>query len=267
MAQSDLRRHRGEYGVDGSFHRIPARAQMAILGALVATLSGFAALSVARGRPGRAGAAGSVAALLVGTAASYFQATLAGKFAAWARLLEGLELRGDERLLDLGCGRGAVLLSAARRLPRGLAVGVDLWEPDQTGNSAAATLNNARLEGVVDRVELHTADITRLPFPDASFDVVVSNLVLHNVPGAAGRRAALEEAVRVLRPGGRLLLADLAFTRGYAARLRELGLRDVRRRSLGWRMWWGGPWFRTHVVTATRSSADESGHPAPSSAS
>src|SRR5438270_621724 len=49
------------------------------------------------------------------------------KFAVWAELLDRLDLRGDERLLDVGCGRGAVLLMAARRLPRGRAVGVDVW--------------------------------------------------------------------------------------------------------------------------------------------
>jgi ubiquinone/menaquinone biosynthesis C-methylase UbiE len=105
---------------------------------------------------------------------------------------------------------------------------------------------------VADRVELHTADMTRLPFAAGAFDVVVSSLALHNIPTAAARRAALDEAVRVLRPGGRLLIVDLAFTRGHATRLRKLGLRDVRRRGLGWRIWLGGPWLTTHVVTAVK---------------
>jgi hypothetical protein len=53
--------------------------------------------------------------------------SLRGKFLVWEELLDRLELRGDEQVLDLGCGRGAVLLLAARRLTTGRAVGVDLW--------------------------------------------------------------------------------------------------------------------------------------------
>lgn len=107
-------------------------------------------------------------------------------------------------------------------------------------------------ENVADRIELHTADMTALPLPDQSVDVIVSNLAIHNTDGHAGRRLALDEAVRVLRPGGRLAIADLWETRQHAARLRELGWRDVRRRNLGWRMWYGGPWFSTRLVTATK---------------
>jgi arsenite methyltransferase len=162
-------------------------------------------------------------------------------------------------VLDLGCGRGALLLSAARLVPRGRAVGIDLWRADQTGNSPAATRRNAEREGVADRVELDTGDMTALPYADATFDVVVSNLAIHNIPSAAGRRAALDEAVRVLRPGGRLAVADLWATNRHRERLVELGLTDVRRRDLGWRMWWGGPWFPTHLVTAVKSVDTQAG--------
>src|SRR5262249_679508 len=159
------------------------------------------------------------------------------------------------RVLDLGCGRGAVLLLAAQRLTTGRAVGVDLWRSeDQSGNSAAATLRNARVEGVADRVEVLTADMTALPFEDASFDLVVSSLAVHNIRGWAGRSRALEEAVRVLRPGGRLMIADIFATGHYRDHLVRLGMSDVVRRDLGWRLWWGGPWVRTHLVFAVKGS-------------
>ncbi|HEX2808940.1 MAG TPA: class I SAM-dependent methyltransferase [Kineosporiaceae bacterium] len=58
------------------------------------------------------------------------------------------------------------------------------------------------------RVELHTADMTALPFPDASFAVVTRALAIHNIPTADGRRRAVDEAMRVLRPGGHLLPTD-----------------------------------------------------------
>jgi SAM-dependent methyltransferase len=176
-----------------------------------------------------------------------------GKFVVWAELLDQLRLRGDERILDLGCGRGAVLLLAARHLTTGQAVGVDLWRrQDQSGNAAEATRRNALAEGVADRVELHTADMTALPFEADSFGVVVSNVAMHNVRSLAGREKAVEEAVRVLRPGGRLLIADLWATRQYAMHLAKVGMADIGRRGLGWRMWWSGPWLPTRLVTATK---------------
>ena len=171
----------------------------------------------------------------------------------WADLLDQLGLRGDERILDLGCGRGAVLLLAAQHLTTGRAVGVDLWRSgDQSGNAADATRRNAIAEGVADRVELHTADMTALPLEDDSFDVVVSSLAMHNIRGRAGREKALEEAVRVLRPGGRLMIADIWATRQYRTHLAKIGMNDIARRSLGWRFWWSGPWAPTRLVTATK---------------
>src|SRR5438309_1219119 len=100
--------------------------------------------------------------------------------------------------------------------------------------------------------------MTALPFGAASFDVVVSNAAIHNVSGRASREKVIEEAVRVLRPGGRLMIADLWATRLYRAHLAKLGLSDVARRSLGWRMWWSGPWLPTLLVTATKPDRQES---------
>jgi len=153
---------------------------------------------------GFAGFAPGVAGLWLFLNAGFFvYTTRAGKFAVWAELLDRLDLQGDERLLDVGCGRGAVLLMAARRLPRGRAVGVDVWSAkDQSGNAEQVTRRNADLEGVADRVELHTADMRQLPFEDGSFDVVVSSLAIHNISGAGERARALREAARVLKQGG-----------------------------------------------------------------
>ncbi len=175
----------------------------------------------------------------------YLHNTLRGKFVVWGRLLDQLHLRGDERILDLGCGRGAVLLMAAQHLTTGRAVGVDLWRNlDQSGNSLEATRRNAIAEGVADRVELHTGDMTALPFEDNCFDLVVSSLAVHNISGSAGREKAISEAARVLRPGGRLMIVDIRATRQHAAQLAKLGMSAVARRRLGWQPWW--------VVTATK---------------
>src|SRR5262249_60224567 len=125
-----------------------------------------------------------VVVILVASVCSGFYTSRRGKFVVWWRLLDSLALQGDERVLDLGCGRGAVLLMAGERLHTGRAVGVDLWNrADQSGNSPDATRRNADAEGVAGRVELHTADMTALPFPSDSFDVVLSNVAIHNIKG------------------------------------------------------------------------------------
>ena len=146
------------------------------------------------------------------------------------RLLDSLPWRGDEAVLDVGCGRGLLLIGAARRLTTGKAVGVDIWQAaDLSGNRPEATLENARPEGVADRVEVRDGDARRLPFADGAFDVVVSKEALHNIYNAAERDTAVREIARVLKLGGRLLLGDVRHTGRYARVLRESGLVDVRR--------------------------------------
>jgi arsenite methyltransferase len=249
---TELTRPRGRYGVDGDYRLIPAPAILGGYLLLCLAAAGFAGTLLVSGRTLFGFCVAVVAVLLVGMGVSVRRFSRRGKFEVWARLLTRIGLRGDERLLDLGCGRGAVLLTAAKLVPHGSAVGVDIWRADQTGNSPEATLANADAEGVADRVELHTADMTDLAFPDDSFDLVVSNLAIHNLADNGARQSAIVEAVRVLRPGGHVAIADLGFTRHYVAWLRQCGMVDVERRSLGWRAWWGVPFIRTHAVTATK---------------
>jgi arsenite methyltransferase len=252
MTETAIREHKGDYGIDGSFHTVSARGQAIGVAAASAALAALAGISLTRGKRLTAALTGTSAAAIAASAALYIYATKAGKFEVWNRILDDLRLQGDETVLDMGCGRGAVLLATAKRLPRGRAIGIDLWQADQTDNSPSATLANAELENVADRIELHTADMTALPLDDNSVDVTVSSLAIHNIPSHEGRRQALGEAMRVLRPGGRLAIADLRETRQHAAHLRERGWNNVRRISIGWRMWYGGPWVSTRLVTATK---------------
>ena len=187
------------------------------------------------------------------TAASFAYTTRRGKFVVWSKILEDLKLRGDERVLDMGSGRGAVQLLAAQLLPRGEATALDLWRSsDQSGNAEAAARKNAAAEGVSDRAAFKTGDMSKMPFPNSSFDLVVSSLAIHNIEDQATRQRAIDEAVRVLKPGGRLAIADFRATDTYATRLRELGMTGITRRNLGWRFWYGGPWTATYLVSAAK---------------
>lgn len=146
-----------------------------------------------------------------------------------------------------------MLLLAAKRLPEGRAVGIDLWSPtDQSGNSEETILRNAELEGVRERVELITGDMRRLPFPDRSFDVVTSSLAIHNIVDEEGREQALEEIWRVTKPGGTALVADFRHTDEYARCLAGWPGASVERRRLDWRFWYGGPQAATSLVTMRR---------------
>src|SRR5262245_17334223 len=147
-----------------------------------------------------------------------------GKVREREAYLDRLQWRGDERVLDVGCGRGLFLVGAAKRLTTGRAVGIDIWQAaDLSGNEPAATLKNAMSEGVADRVEVQTADARKLPFDDASFDVVLSSAALHNIYNAGQRQTAVREIARVLKVGGRVLIVDVRHTHDYAKTLSDAG--------------------------------------------
>lgn len=147
-----------------------------------------------------------------------------GKLAMRDRLLDSLELKGDEKVLDAGCGRGLMMIGAAKRLKSGKVTGIDIWSPiDLSKNSAEAARENAKIEGVSDKVRVENGDVRHLVYPDKNFDVVVSSLVIHNIPDARERDRAVRELWRVLRPGGKLLIWDIQRTEDYAKVLRESG--------------------------------------------
>ena len=188
--------------------------------------------------------------------ASFLYTTRRGKFVEWNKILDTLHLRGDERLLDLGCGRGAVLVAVARRLTTGRITGIDIWNTsDQSGNARDVTLRNASLEGVAPRVQIDTGDMRALPYPNDSFDLIVSSLAIHNIASSADRRQAILEAFRVLKPAGQIVIADIRATRAYEQTLLSLGAANVVRRRLGWRFWWGNPFAATTLLTASKPPA------------
>jgi SAM-dependent methyltransferase len=240
-------RGRADYGIDA-----PPVVAGALAGALVATGTGlyFWLVSDATGFiPDVLEEAVWVGLGLFVFAAVMVWSSKVGKRRLARSLLAEIPWRGDERVLDVGCGRGLLLVEAAGHLTAGRAVGVDVWSrKDQSGNSPETTLRNAELEGIRHRLDVVTGDATNLPFPDGAFDVVLSGLVLHNIADRQRRRTAVREIARVLGPGGRLVVVDILHTEEYMHELEAAGAANVRRSGMQ-------PLFllpTTRAVTATK---------------
>lgn len=121
-------------------------------------------------------------------------------------------LTPGETVLDVGCGAGMDLLLAARHVGRaGRAIGVDM-----TASMIDVARASAREAGL-DNVEIRPGDAESLPLDDASVDAVISNGVLNLT---TDKRRAFAEIARVLRPGGRLLLADIAVEKELSEKIR-----------------------------------------------
>lgn len=113
--------------------------------------------------------------------------------------LDDLDLRGDDRLLDVACGAGKLVRAVAPRVER--AVGVDL---------SPGMIEDARRQSgdadAADRIEFAVAPSDRLPFGDGEFTAIVTTTAFHHFPAPA---ASAGEMARVLAPGGRILIGDL----------------------------------------------------------
>ena len=146
------------------------------------------------------------------------------------RLLDEHPWRGDEQVLDVGCGRGLVAIGAARRLgPGGKVHGLDLWQArDLSDNSPGSATANAEAAGVADRLVIDTGDMRAMPYADGQFDVIASMTAIHNIEDKPGRTQAIAEIWRVTKPGGQILIYDIRHAGAYADQLKALGAADVR---------------------------------------
>ncbi|AXB43268.1 class I SAM-dependent methyltransferase [Amycolatopsis albispora] len=143
----------------------------------------------------------------------------------------------EDQVLDLGCGTGRITLPVARRA--GSVTGFDL-----TGSMLEQAARKAGEENL--QVRFEQGDMADLPFPDDSFDVVVSVLALMHVP-PADHPAVFAEIRRVLRPGGRLLLGvkNAVFERFSSAdRFATVDITDVENKELVFTGTQGGAEFR-----------------------
>jgi SAM-dependent methyltransferase len=124
-------------------------------------------------------------------------------------MVEPMNWRGDETVLDVGTGSGILLFACAKYLRTGRATGIDIYDPNAGGGSPEIFWRNAQAEGVAERVELLNVDARQMTFADETFDVTVSSLAMHHVGAAQDRRRATEEIIRVLKSGGKVVICDM----------------------------------------------------------
>ena len=155
-----------------------------------------------------------------------------GKFRHRDRMISLIAWTGKEMVLDVGTGRGLLMIAAAKKLTTGKSIGIDIWSAkDLSGNRPENALRNAELEGVSGRVQVLSEDATKMSFPDSTFDIVLSNVCIHNIPTAEGRAAACREIVSVLKPGGVALISDFIHLGEYTKAFQKVGAKAER---AGW---------------------------------
>jgi ubiquinone/menaquinone biosynthesis C-methylase UbiE len=143
--------------------------------------------------------------------------TLGGERKFRQRTLDLAELRSGDAVLDVGCGTGTLLVEAAKRVGQsGSAHGID-----RSAEMLAHARHKAAAQGIV--ASLVEGSSNHLAFPDASFDVVFSTLMLHHLP-APMQIATVAEMRRVLRPGGRIVIVDMQRPRKISAVFSHIGL-------------------------------------------
>jgi ubiquinone/menaquinone biosynthesis C-methylase UbiE len=123
-------------------------------------------------------------------------------------VMDELKWDGSGRAIDIGCGNGPLTIMAAKKYPESLVTGIDYWG-GMWEYSRDVCIENAKLEGVEDRVEFKKATASDLPFEEGYFDAAMSNLVFHEVKDTKDKTLLIKEALRVVKPGGVFAFQDI----------------------------------------------------------
>jgi len=167
--------------------------------------------------------------IILVVAISLYWSSRLGKPREIDNVLRQIPWGGSETIVDVGCGRGMMTIAAAKRLVDGTAVGVDLWRKrDLTGNNPRSVSTNAVAEGVNDKVTAIKSDARFLPFEDESVDVSMSSMMIHLIGRRTERTKALDELIRITKPGGRIAIVDSGSGGEYSRYLRSRGITDVK---------------------------------------
>lgn len=148
-----------------------------------------------------------------------------GKFKHRDRMLNLYEWKGNENVLDVGTGLGLLMIGAAKKLTTGKSIGIDIWNvEDLSNNTLHQTKQNVIVENVIDRTEILSQNILQTSFKDSSFDVVMSNLCLHNIYDKTQRETACKEISRILKDNGVVIISDFKHTKEYQKVFKKVGM-------------------------------------------
>ena len=134
------------------------------------------------------------------------------------------------KILDVGCGSGALAIACAKHNPNAEVIGIDRWGKEYASFSRQLCERNARAEKV-NNAKFQQGDAVKLDFADETFDAVTSNYVYHNIPG--DRQTYLLETLRVLKKGGTFALHDIfskskyGDMQAFVKKLKEMGYEKV----------------------------------------
>ncbi|WXG42199.1 MAG: class I SAM-dependent methyltransferase [Candidatus Freyarchaeum deiterrae] len=160
----------------------------------------------------------SLSVSFIGLLRILFGTTYSAKIKLREKIIRIAQPRENNAILDVGTGRGLLAIGFAKALKKCEVIGVDIWAQRYlSGNRIENAMQNARLEKVSTKVEFKMSDVRQLPFPDKYFDVVVCRYVITNVRD--GRLEALAEMVRVMKPNGRLVMAELGWPLFWSKRM------------------------------------------------
>lgn len=148
-------------------------------------------------------------------------------------LVNHLSWDGQGKLLDIGCGAGALTIRCAKKFPEAQLTGMDFWGPAWSYAKEQCE-SNAQLEHVAERIRFQKGDAAKLDFESESFDAAVSNFVFHEVRTQPDKRKVVREALRVVKKGGSFAFQDLFAQKQlygdmdeFIEELRKEGIREI----------------------------------------
>lgn len=136
-------------------------------------------------------------------------------------VIRHIDWDGKGKVLDIGCGNGPLTIKVAQHYPQAEVIGMDYWGKNWDYSIKMCTANTL-VAGVEKQVSFRQGSASALPFEDASFDLIISNLVFHEVQDVKDKRISIQEALRVLKPGGIFVLQDLFLLTPYYGTPNEL---------------------------------------------
>ncbi|MEY8442527.1 methyltransferase domain-containing protein [Lactobacillaceae bacterium 24-114] len=180
----------------------------------------------------------------------YCNTLFRGRMIIWRKVLEWLDIPSDAKVAVLGLDYAGLFIDVAKELKApGEVTGVNV------GDSRVLEQEKERIKEnkVADRAKLVDGDLLNLPLENREFDYVLSSFTFHRASPAINKGRAIQEAVRIMKPNGTLVIVDFGNVQEYRQILTNLGFNSIHISSTGFNGWWGGPWLPTNILVARRN--------------